>query len=223
MAYDLPRPRPQRTTLEGRYTRLEPLDRGRHFDSLLAASTAPDVAERFRYLFDEPPTEATLEEWFSRMAQIDDPLFYAVVDRATGRCEGRQALMRTVPEHGVTELGSIFWGANMARTRVATEALYLTAAYVFDELGYRRFEWKCDALNEPSRRAALRFGFRFEGVFRQHMVVKGKNRDTAWYALLDHEWGTLKQAYERWLRPDNFSADGRQRERLSDLVREVAT
>ena len=111
----------------------------------------------------------------------------------------------------------------MARTRVATESLYLTAAYVFEELGYRRFEWKCDALNEPSRRAALRFGFRFEGVFRQHMVVKGKNRDTAWYALLDHEWGTLKQAYEGWLRPDNFSADGRQRHRLSDLVREVAT
>lgn len=218
MSLATPRPRPERTVLEGRYARLEPASLERHHATLLEAYHAPGAAERFRYLFDDVPTAEALEAWFGSVARSQDPLFYAVVDKATGRCEGRQALMRIVPEHGVIEVGSIFWGASIARTRVATEALYLFAAHVFEGLGYRRFEWKCDALNEPSRRAALRFGFVFEGVFRQHMVVKGRNRDTAWFSMLDREWPALRTAYERWLDPGNFGADGAQRERLSDLI-----
>ena len=213
-----PRPKPQHVTLAGNYVQLQPLSLERHFESLLAACTAPSAGERFRYLFDEPPTAESLATWFQAVTPLDDPLFFAVVDVATGRCEGRQALMRVTPAHGVIELGSIFWGASMARTRMATEALYLTAAYVFDELGYRRFEWKCDARNEPSRRAALRFGFSFEGVFKQHMIVKGENRDTAWFAMLDHEWTHLKKGYERWLSADNFGPEGQQLERLNDLI-----
>ncbi len=218
MPFTVPRPRPQRVTLEGRYARLEPLSHERHYASLLAACTAPGAAERFRYLFEEPQGPAQLTTWLERVTQLEDPLFYAVVDRATGRCEGRQALMRIVPEHGVIELGSIFWGGAISRTRVATEALYLSASYVFDELGYRRFEWKCDALNEPSRRAATRFGFEFEGVFRQHMVVKGLNRDTAWFAMLDGEWPRLRAGYQAWLAPENFGPDGRQRRRLGEVL-----
>lgn len=217
----LPRPTPEGVALEGRYARLEPLSPERHGAQLYSACAAPGADARFRYMAQEPPTPEAFRAWLEAASSTTDPRFFAVIERASGRCEGRQALMRIVPEHGVIEVGNVVWGPAIARTRVATEALYLMAGYVFDTLGYRRFEWKCDALNEPSRRAALRFGFRFEGVFRQHMVVKGKNRDTAWYALLDHEWAVLKHAYERWLRPENFSADGQQRERLSDLVREV--
>jgi RimJ/RimL family protein N-acetyltransferase len=126
--------------------------------------------------------------------------------------------MRITPEHGVIEIGSILWGPAIARTRIATEALYLFARHSFDDLGYRRFEWKCDALNAPSRRAAERFGFTFEGIFRQHLVVKGKNRDTAWYAITDGEWRRLKAGYEHWLAPDNFDVAGCQRRRLADIV-----
>ncbi len=218
MPFDLPRPRPQRTILEGRYARLEPVSHERHYDSLLAACTAPGAPVRFRYLFDEPQGPDELNAWFTQVTPLEDPLFYAVVDRSSGRCEGRQALMRIVPEHGVIELGSVFWGSSIARTPVATEALYLSASYVFEELGYRRFEWKCDALNEPSRRAALRFGFNFEGVFRQHMVVKGMNRDTAWFAMLDGDWPRLKAGYQAWLAPENFDEAGRQRRRLGEVL-----
>ena len=136
---------------------------------------------------------------------------FAVVDKARGSAEGRQSLMRIVPEHGVIEIGGIYWGPNMARSRLATEALFLHARYIFDELGYRRFEWKCNDRNGPSRAAAERFGFQFEGVFRQHMIQKGQNRDTAWFAMLDGDWPRLRAGYERWLAPDNFDAQGRQR------------
>lgn len=210
----LPRPQPTQLTLVGRYARLEPLSIEQHFDSLLAAATAPGEAERFRYLFDDQPDALALQRWFEAMTASPDPLFHAVLDRVTGRCEGRQALMRIVPQHGVIELGSIYWGPNIRRTRVATEALYLALAYAFDTLGYRRFEWKCDALNEPSRRAALRFGFTYEGTFKQHMVVKGLNRDTAWFAILDSAWPRLKGVYEAWLSPENFDKAGQQLSRL---------
>lgn len=210
----LPFPRPEHVAIEGRYATLEPLSLERHFDTLLAAATAPGEAERFRYLFDVQPDAAALKGWFEAKRTSTDPLFHAVIDRTTSRCEGRQALMRIVPEHGVIELGSIYWGPNIRRTRVATEALYLALAYAFDTLGYRRFEWKCDAQNEPSRNAALRFGFTYEGTFKQHMVVKGLNRDTAWFAILDSEWPRLKVAYEAWLAPDNFDEVSRQLTRL---------
>jgi len=209
--------RPERVTLAGRYARLEPLDPARHGDELFAASMAPGAEERFRYLFEAPEDRGAFGAWLARAAASGDPLYCAVIDAASGRCEGRQALMRIVPEHGVIEIGSILWGPAIARTRVATEAFFLAARYVFDELGYRRFEWKCNARNEPSRRAAARFGFTYEGSFRQHMLVKGENRDTAWFSIIDREWPALKRCFERWLAPSNFDAEGRQKRRLEEL------
>jgi RimJ/RimL family protein N-acetyltransferase len=214
-----PRPLPDGSALQGRWCRLERLDPARHGDDLFEASTAPGAEERFRYLFEPPPPDGgAFDLWTRRAASGSDPLFYAVIDRASGRAEGRQALMRITPEHGVIEIGSILWGPRIARTRVATEALYLFASHVFDTLGYRRFEWKCDALNDPSRRAALRFGFTFEGIFRQHMVVKGKNRDTAWFAMVDGDWRRIRAGMEAWLDASNFDAAGQQRRRLANML-----
>lgn len=180
---------------------------------------APGAEERFRYLFEAPQSRPDFERWLARSAASEDPLYFAVIDSANGRCEGRQALMRIVPEHGVIEIGSILWGPAIARTRVATEALFLFARHAFDDLGYRRFEWKCNALNEPSRRAAARFGFSFEGIFRQHMMIKGESRDTAWFSLIDKEWPALRQVFERWLDQTNFDHKGRQKKRLLDCHR----
>ena len=211
MTPNLPCPRPSRVVLEGRYARLEPLAAA-HLDGLLAASAD---ARSFDYLFDVPPKDRLdLQAWIAQKSLSEDPLFHAVVDRASGIAGGRQTFMRIVPEHGVIEIGNILWGPAIARTRVATEALYLAARYVFDDLGYRRFEWKCNNLNEPSKKAALRFGFSFEGIFRQHMWAKGANRDTAWFAIIDAQWPRLRAAYERWLERSNFDAAGRQRSRL---------
>jgi RimJ/RimL family protein N-acetyltransferase len=208
----LPCPRPARVVLEGRYARLEPLSLS-HLDGLLAASADP---RSFDYLFDVPPQDlADVRAWIAKNAAAEDLVVHAVVDKASGIAGGRQSYMRIVPEHGVIEIGNILWGPAIARTRVATEALYLAAKYVFDALGYRRFEWKCNDLNEPSKKAALRFGFAFEGVFRQHMWTKGANRDTAWFAMLDRDWPAIRAAYERWLDPANFDAAGRQRSRLA--------
>jgi RimJ/RimL family protein N-acetyltransferase len=210
------RPRPARAPLEGHYCRLEPLEPRRHGEQLFEASMGAGAEERFRYLFEAPQSRTDFERWLARSAASEDPLFFAVIDSANGRCEGRQALMRIVPEHGVIEIGSILWGPAIARTRVATEALFLFARHAFDDLGYRRFEWKCNALNEPSRRAAARFGFSFEGIFRQHMMVKGESRDTAWFSIIDKEWPALRQVFERWLDPANFDHKGRQRKRMVD-------
>ena len=210
---------PRREVLEGRYARLEPLDPVRHRDDLHAASTPSDADARFRYLFEPPPdTLETFDSWLAVAAESPDPLYFAVIDRATGRVEGRQTLMRITPAHRCIEIGNIYWGPRIAGTRVATEAMYLFAAYVLETLGYRRFEWKCDALNAPSRRAALRFGFTWEGHFRRAVIVRGRTRDTAWYAMIDDEWPALKGAYEQWLAPENFDAEGRQKTRLSDLT-----
>jgi RimJ/RimL family protein N-acetyltransferase len=208
----LPCPRPARVVLEGRYARLEPLAAS-HLDGLAAASAD---AQSFDYLFDVPPKHREdLQAWIAQRAKSEDPLFHAVVDRASGLAGGRQTFMRVTPEHGVIEIGNILWGPAIRRTRVATEALYLAAKHVFEDLGYRRFEWKCNNLNEPSKAAAQRFGFAFEGVFRQHMWVKGANRDTAWFAMLDKDWPRLSAAYARWLDPANFDAAGRQRAPLA--------
>ena len=207
--------RPQRTVLAGRYVRLEPLD-PRHAADLYRAASAPGADQRFQWLLEHPPADETeLAQWVTSAAAKDDPLMFAVVDAETGRAGGRQALMRIVPEHGVIEIGSIMWGPDIVRSRRATEALYLFARHIFEDLGYRRFEWKCNALNEPSRRAAARFGFAYEGTFRQHMIVKGRSRDTAWFAMLDGDWPRLRAEYERWLEPSNFDADGGQRTRLA--------
>lgn len=208
-------PLPVRAPLEGSWCRLEPLDPARHGAALFAASTAPGAEERFRYLFEPPPADlAAFMAWAEAEAASEDKMVFAVIDRATGRAEGRQCFMRIEPAHGVVEIGSILWGPAIARTRVATEALYLFAAHVF-ALGYRRFEWKCNDLNLPSKRAAARFGFSYEGLFRQHMVIKGESRDTAWFSIIDRDWPRLAAGYASWLAPESFDADGRQLSSLS--------
>ncbi len=162
-----PRPRPERRPLEGRYVRLEPLDPARHGDDVFAASSGETADALWRYLADGPyPDRASFEPWLQKAAAADDPLFYAIVDRATGRAEGRLTFMRIDTANGVIETGNILFGPRLARTRGATEAIYLQARHAFDDLGYRRFEWKCNDRNEPSKRAALRFGFTYEGIGR---------------------------------------------------------
>ncbi|WP_332691960.1 GNAT family N-acetyltransferase [Devosia sp.] len=205
---------PQRIVLEGRYARLEPLD-SKHAADLHAVSTMPGGAERYRWLFTGAPE--SVEEMETRIEQgkaVSDPSYVAVIDRASGRAVGQQGWMRIRPEHGSIEIGGIYWGLPMARTPLATEALFLFARHAFDELGYRRFEWKCNNRNEPSKAAATRFGFQFEGVFRQDMIIKGEGRDTAWFSIIDGEWPAMRAEYERWLSPDNFDADGVQKSKL---------
>lgn len=211
------RPSPQPVVIDGRYCRLEPLS-VEHADTLYAASMSPGVEERFRFLTINSQTRSEFDQWLEAVSHASDPLYYAVIDKGSFRCEGRLSLMRIEPSHGVIEVGNILWGPAIARTRVATEAFFLIARYVFDQLGYRRFEWKCDSRNKPSRAAALRFGFAFEGIFSQHMIVKGENRDTAWFAMLDHQWPLLRQRFERWLEPTNFDSTGRQLESLRSLA-----
>ncbi len=224
VAHLQPAKRPERVVLDGRYCRLEPLDPKRHGEDLFEASTPPDAHARFLYLFEEPPaSRAEFQAWLERSAASVDPLFFAVIDKATGRCEGRQTLMRIDPAHQVIETGSIYWGPAISRSRVTTEANFLFAQYVFDGLGYRRFEWKCNALNAPSRVSALRFGFSYEGLFRRAVIIKGRTRDTAWYAMIDEEWPRLKAAYEAWLDPKNFDEHGQQRTALSALTKAALT
>ncbi|HEY4191583.1 MAG TPA: GNAT family protein [Mesorhizobium sp.] len=213
-----PRPRPERKVLEGRYVRLEPLEAKKHGDGLFAASTVPDADGRFAWLFEKPPeSRAEFDGWLEKVQASEDPLYFTVIDLASGKIAGRQTLMRIEPNHGVIEIGSIYWGPLISRRPAATEAQYLFTRYIFDELGYRRYEWKCHNDNAPSKRAAERFGFKFEGIFRQHMVTKGANRDTAWYSIIDKEWPALKKAYENWLDPSNFDSEGVQKKRLEDL------
>ena len=214
-----PRPRPERKVLDGRYVRLEPLDPAKHGADLFEASSVPDADQRFAWLFENAPTSpAELAPWLEKSARSEDPLFFAVIDKATGKVAGRQTLMRIDPTHGVIEIGNIYWGPLISRKPAATEAQFLFMRYIFDELGYRRYEWKCNNNNVPSKRAAERFGFTFEGIFRQHMVTKGANRDTAWYSILDSEWPALRSAYQAWLAPENFAKDGQQIMRLQELL-----
>ena len=215
MAEDLsawtPRPRPGTEALEGRFVRLEKLDPARHTDGLFDASAQPDGDERFSWLPNLPPTDREVfRAWVDQSAASEDPLFFAVIDKASGRVAGRQTFMRIDAANGVAEIGHIYWGPLVSRKPAATEALFLFARHIFDDLGYRRFEWKCDNSNLPSKRAAQRFGFRHEGVFHQHLIVKGRNRDTAWFAMLNTDWPKLRPAYEAWLSPENFDAEGGQ-------------
>lgn len=210
-----PAPHPTRQVLDGRYTRLEPLGL-EHAEDLFAAVDISDAVARFAYLPSYPFTSrATLRDWIVSQQDLADPIVFAVIDKATGRAGGWQQMMRIEPRHGVIEIGYVYWGPAIARTRVATEALYLFARHLFDDLGYRRFEWKCNNRNEPSKSAAQRFGFTFEGVFRQHMIVKGESRDTAWFSMLDYEWPLRRAGFERWLDATNFDASGQQLSRLS--------
>lgn len=212
------RARPERKTMEGRYVRLEPLSAERHGDGLFAASSVPDVAERFLWLSEFAPESRTaFQEWLERNEASADPIYFAVIDKASGGIAGRQTLMRIDEKNGVGEIGHVYWGPLISRKPAATEALYLFARHIFDDLGYRRFEWKTNNLNEASKRAAIRFGFEPEGVFRQHLVVKGENRDTAWFAMIDSEWPLNGKALEAWLDPSNFDAGGRQVRRLEEI------
>ena len=205
-----------RVALEGELVRLDPVDVARHAGQLFAAqSSAPELWEYLPYGPFE--SETAFRVWLTERAASSDPLFYAIIEKVSGRALGMASFLRVEPGHGVIEVGHIWYSPALQRTRLATDAMYVMARHVFDDLGYRRYEWKCNALNEPSRRAAVRLGFTFEGVFRQHMVIKGENRDTAWYSMLDGEWPAAKAAFEAWLRPENFDADGRQLRSLAEL------
>jgi RimJ/RimL family protein N-acetyltransferase len=213
------RPRPPRTAMVGRYGRVEPLDVERHAADLHDANREDSNGRNWTYLSSDGFEDlAGYRAWLTGVAGGDDPLFHAIVDGATGKAVGVAAYMRLDPAMGVIEVGHLNFSPRLQRTRLATEAMFLMMRRVFDELGYRRYEWKCDSLNAPSRRAAERLGFRFEGVFRQAAVYKGRNRDTAWFSMLDREWPAVRSAYERWLALANFDAAGKQRDRLSDLI-----
>lgn len=214
-----PAKRPGRVVLEGRYVTLKPLDAELHGEALWEATRGEQNDSLWRYLAEGPfHDRGDFDTTLKSMAASEDPLFFAIIDRALERAAGRASYLRIDPKHRSIEVGSILYSPALQRTRGATEAMYLMARHAFEDLGYRRYEWKCNALNTPSRRAALRLGFTFEGIFRQHQIVKGRNRDTAWFSMLDNEWPRRKEAFERWLDPSNFSSDGEQKQRLADLI-----
>ncbi|NKX53024.1 GNAT family N-acetyltransferase [Arthrobacter mobilis] len=206
---------PDAVTVPGRYCTLELLDPDRHAEDLYAAYAAAPDARDWTYLPVGPfPTPRSYRDWAIAAAKTRDPRHYAVIDNATGRALGTLSLMRHDPANGVIEVGYVVFSRALQRTPASTEAQFLLMRYAFDDLGYRRYEWKCDSLNEPSRKAAERLGFTYEGTFRQVVVYKGRNRDTAWYALTDHDWPPVRDAFEKWLDPANFDTDGRQRDPL---------
>jgi RimJ/RimL family protein N-acetyltransferase len=198
--------------MRGRYTTLEPFDPKVHGDALWAGVGGLEHSSLWEYMAVGPfATRADFDAEMSKTAGQKDPMFLAIVDNASGKAVGRAAYMNIVPNHRTMEVGHLMFSPQLQRTRLATEAMYLMMRYAFDELRCRRYEWKCNALNGASRRAALRLGFTFEGIFRQHMIVKGKNRDTAWFSIVDGEWPVIKIALEQWLQPENFKEDGTQR------------
>lgn len=210
-----PPPFPPRRTLEGHYCKLEPLDVAKHGADIAAAFVGAHSV--WDYLpVPEPADRAAYDAFLATMVVRNDIVPFAVIDKADNKAKGHLWLMEIRPAHGVFEVGFITYSPSLQRTCAATEAIYLCGAYGFS-LGYRRFEWKCNNRNEPSKRAALRYGFKYEGLFRQHQVVKGENRDTAWYSILDSEWPARKQAFSRWLSKDNFDAEGRQKVSLFSL------
>jgi RimJ/RimL family protein N-acetyltransferase len=208
--------------MEGRFCRLEPLDAARRAQDLFAANQLDADGRNWTYLFQEPFGDlASYQAWLEQVAKSDDPLFHTIIDRKTAKAVGVATFMRIDRPNGVIEVGNINYSPLLQRTPAATEAMFLMMRRVFDELGYRRYEWKCDDLNAPSRAAALRLGFTFEGIFRQAVIYKGRNRDTAWFSMIDSEWPALKRAYEQWLAPENFDAEGRQVRALADRIAEA--
>lgn len=213
-----PARRPAPVRLEGRHVRVVPFEADRHAASLFTLSHGPEKEALWAYLSPAPfPDADAFTRYYAEAATKTDPLLFAIEETASGRAVGHATFMRIEPAHRVIEVGNILYTPAIQRTPGATEAMYLMARHAFETLGYRRYEWKCNALNAPSRRAAERLGFTFEGVFRQHMIIKGLNRDTAWFALLDHEWPRARAALEAWLDPGNFDETGRQRRRLEDI------
>ena len=210
-----PGQRPGPLTLSGRFGRVEKLAPA-HAEALWQAVKDRDHIWTYMPSYGPFPDAAAFSQWVPARAVLDDPYSYAIID-ASGRAVGIIALMAIRPEHRVIEVGHVVYSPALQRTPLATEAQYLLARYAFETLGYRRYEWKCDALNAASRRAALRLGFSFEGILRQHMIAKGRNRDTAWFSILDSEWPARKRNFERWLAPDNFTEDGKQKLGLSAM------
>lgn len=212
-----PRPFPQRVVLEGRYCRLEPLIT-EHASALFQAHQQMGDGRSWTWLLREPENdEAAFRDWIASVCTLRDPLHFAVVDKKTGLPVGSLALMRIDEKNGVLEVGSVHFSPRLTRTPASTEAQWLLMRYAFETLGYRRYEWKCNSLNEPSRQAALRLGFQYEGRFRQALVLKGHNRDTDWFSIIDSEWPQIDRALQRWLATDNFTADGKQRHSLASL------
>ena len=206
---------PMKIAMVGQYCRLEPLNIVVHAEALFDAFSQDTENRNWTYLpygpfecFDD------FKQWLKGVSSGSTPMFYAIVDQQSNEAIGIASYLRIKPEHGVIEVGHVHFSPALQKTQIATEAMFLMMKNTFDELGYRRYEWKCNALNESSRNAALRLGFSFEGVFRQALVIKGRNRDTAWYSMLDSEWPQVKQAFKQWLRPENFDAEGRQKSRL---------
>ena len=207
---------PQRVTLVGRFVRFEPLDPERHGRHLWHEVEGHDAL--WDYMAYGPfGDQAAFQAWLNQRAKLSDPLAFAIIEISSGRALGVATLMEIRPDHGVIEIGHILFSPAMQRTACSTEAVYQLMKYAFETLGNRRFEWKCNAQNAPSWRAALRFGFTHEGVFRNHMITKGRNRDTAWFSITDSEWPVRQQAFQRWLSPDNFTEDGQQKTNLSAL------
>jgi RimJ/RimL family protein N-acetyltransferase len=206
---------PQAVKLSGRYGAVERLDAARHCANLWDAVAGHHHI--WTYMRYGPFADAAVfSDWLVSREETRDPFYYAVVDPHRGAI-GLAALMRIEPDMRVIEVGNILLSPSLQRTPLATEAQYLLARYIFETLKFRRYEWKCDALNAASRRAALRFGFSFEGIFRDHMIIKGRSRDTAWFAMLETEWPARKAAFERWLAPENFNTDGTQKKTLAEF------
>jgi RimJ/RimL family protein N-acetyltransferase len=213
-----PPPMPPRTPMAGRFCRVEPLDLNQHADSLYDANTLDAEGRNWTYLPYGPfESRESYLDWARAATESDDPLFYAIIDSATDRAVGVAAYLRITPASGAIEVGHLNFSPLLQRTPAATEAMYLMMKRAF-ELGYRRYEWKCDALNAASRAAAQRFGLSFEGIFRQATVYKGRSRDTAWFAAIDSEWPALEATFTRWLDPANFDELGNQQTRLADLT-----
>lgn len=219
-----PRPRPADVTLQGRLCAIEPLSVERHAHSLADAYLSAPDGRDWTYMFAGPfASTRDYLDYAQAAARSTDPKHYAVIDKALDRAVGTLSLMRIDPANGVIEVGNVAFSPLLRQTPAATQAQLLLMQYVFETLGYRRYEWKCDSLNAPSRRAAQRLGFRFEGIFRQAMVYKGRTRDTAWYAVIDADWPLLKRAMHAWLAADNFDAEGRQIRSLESIRTTLAT
>ena len=207
--------------MEGRFCRLEPLDLAQHSEPLFVANAADLNGQSWTYMAYGPfPNLASYREWMHSSCLGNDPLFFAIIDLADGQPAGVASYLRITPASGSIEVGHIHYSPRLRRHPAATEAMFLMMQRAF-ELGYRRYEWKCDALNAPSRAAAQRLGLSFEGIFRQATVYKNRNRDTAWYAAIDTEWPALREAFQSWLAASNFDANGQQRSRLTDLTRPI--
>ncbi|WP_380178688.1 GNAT family N-acetyltransferase [Kalamiella sp. sgz302252] len=217
-----PRPYPQRTMLAGRFCRLEPLESARHYEDLLAAWSSAEDGRDWTYLFSGPFTADELYDYLATAEASRDPLHFAVIDLQSGRAVGTLALMRIEPAHGVIEVGHVTFSPLLKRTPLSTESHFLLMRYVFEVLGYRRYEWKCDSLNAPSRKAAERLGFSYEGLFRQAIVYRGRSRDTTWFSVIDSEWPALRQAFMSWLDAANFDETGQQRQSLASLRQQIS-